>query len=178
MITVNKVILRKKTLSDARDDYRWQKDAELARLDAGAPRNISYARFLAEYSFELYYPLGDRREFAIESPVGVHIGNCVYYNISISRGEAELGIIIGERDYWGKGYGTAAINALLEHVFTHTGINRVYLKTLDWNIRAQRCFAKCGFKPAGNLVKNGYNFVSMELYRHPWQTEQREQSRD
>lgn len=178
MITASKVRLRSKTIDDARDDYRWQTDPELARLDANAPLEISFSRFLEEYSFEMSYPLGDRHEFAIENLDGRHIGNCVYYNVDMLRGEAELGIMIGEREYWGKGYGVAAISALLEHIFTRTNINRTHLKTLDWNARARRCFEKCGFIQTGNMKKNGYRFICMEIHRSQWQAERETKSEE
>ena len=54
--------------------------------------------------------------------------------------------MIGNRDYWGLGYGTDSVNALLGHIFTTTTLDRVYLHTLDWNVRAQRAFAKSGFR--------------------------------
>jgi RimJ/RimL family protein N-acetyltransferase len=168
MLTADKVRLRNKSISDARDDFRWQSDPELARLDAAQVQDVSFARFLAEYSFDLYYPLGSRHEFAIENLEGKHIGNCVFYNMDTLRSETEIGIMIGDREYWGKGYGTAAVNALLEHVFSRTSIEKVHLKTLDWNIRAQKCFEKCGFTRTGYLTKNGFNFVRMELYRSDW----------
>ena len=172
MITVSKVRLRSKTIDDARDDYRWQVDPELARLDANTVRDISFSRFLEEYSFDLNYPMGDRHEFAIENLGGIHIGNCVYYNVDMSRSEAELGIMIGEREYWGKGYGVAAISALLEHIFTRTSISKTYLKTLDWNTRARRCFEKCGLTEVGRMTKNGYSFICMKINRSQWQAEQ------
>jgi RimJ/RimL family protein N-acetyltransferase len=171
MVTVNEVKLRTKNISDAKDDYRWGRDAELARLDASHILEMPYSQFLSEYSFDLYYPMSSRREFAVESPDGKHIGNCVFYNIDMPRGEAELGIMIGEREYWGKGYGVAAVNALLAHIFATTSINRVHLKTLDWNVRAQRCFENCGFSPVGHIEKNGYRFLHMEIFRNQWQSE-------
>jgi RimJ/RimL family protein N-acetyltransferase len=50
----------------------------------------------------------NRRQFAVDTLEGRHIGNCAYYNIDKGGGEAEVGIMIGERSYWDKGYGTAA----------------------------------------------------------------------
>lgn len=168
MIIANKIRLRAKNIEDARNDYRWQMDPELAELDASPLRELSFSQFLSEYSFDLHYPIPDRRELAIETPEGLHIGNCVFYNIDMQQGETELGILIGEREYWGKGYGAAAVNALLEHIFTSTGIDRVYLKTLDWNIRAQKCFRKCGFREFEHMERNGYSFMRMEIYRQEW----------
>jgi len=93
----------------------------------------------------------------------------MYYDIDEGKGEAELGIMIGDRDYWNRGYGTDAITALLHHVFTTTKLNRIYLNTLDWNLRAQSCFRKCGFVPCGQARRAGHAFVVMEIHRNSWQ---------
>ncbi|MBI4267241.1 MAG: GNAT family N-acetyltransferase, partial [Chloroflexi bacterium] len=86
-----------------------------------------------------------------------------------SRGEAELGIMIGDRDYWNNGYGTDIVNTLSDHAFRKTNLKRIYLKTLEENSRAQRCFQKCGFVPCGRLVNDGFNFMLMEISRKQWQ---------
>jgi RimJ/RimL family protein N-acetyltransferase len=101
----------------------------------------------------------------------------MYYNINDTGDEAEIGIMIGDRDYWEKGYGTDAITALVNNVFLRTDIKRVHLKTLDWNQRAQQCFKKCGFKPCGGLNRDGYTFMLMELYRKQWVDQPKESSR-
>ncbi|MEE8582318.1 MAG: GNAT family N-acetyltransferase, partial [Dehalococcoidales bacterium] len=101
-----------------------------------------------------------------------HIGNCAYYNIDEAGGEAEVGIMIGERSYWDKGYGTAAMNALVDDIFRNTKLKRLYLKTLDSNPRARRCFSKSGFTPCGSRVTDDNSFVLMEQYRQQWQKRQ------
>jgi RimJ/RimL family protein N-acetyltransferase len=163
-----KTRLREKRLGDARSDYSWQVDPELAALDAVPPLSLSYAEYLARYAVELRYPSDQRQRFAIETPEGEHIGNCTYYAINHKRGEAELGIMIGNRDYWDRGYGTDAVSNLLEVIFQQTRLKRVYLKTLVDNTRAQKCFAKCSFTCCGHLTRDGYNFVLMELNRQQW----------
>jgi len=165
MATSNKVKLREKRLADAALDYAWKTDDELAQLDAAPMLSISFQHYMAEYLRELNHPSPSRELFAIETLDGKHIGNCTYYSIDKAKGEAEVGIMIGERDYWNKGYGTNAINALVRHIFRHTKLNRLYLKTLALNLRAQRCFEKCGFTPCGYLNHDGYIFVLMELHR-------------
>lgn len=178
MIATSKIRLRSKRIADARNDYRWQTDAELAQLDAASVCSLPFSKYFSQYTFDLYYPPLDRHEFAVESLDGKHIGNCVYYNVDMLKHEAEVGIMIGERDYWGMGYGVDAINALLEHVFTRTGIERVYLKTLDWNDRARQCFEKCGFTQFGHMVRNGYSFVRMDLNRKQWEEKQVERPQE
>ena len=104
----------------------------------------------------------------------MHIGNCTYYGIDRTKGEAELGIMIGNRDYWDKGYGTDAVTTLVDYILRRTKLNRIYLKTLVSNTRAQKCFKKCGFTLYGHLNRDGYNFVLMELHRKQWLEQQTE----
>jgi len=168
MIVGGKIKLREKRLADAPDDYAWQTDSELAKLDAVPLCAITFPQYLAEYASELRYPSSTRHRFAIETLDGKHIGNCTYYGIDETNGEAELGIMIGNRDYWDKSYGADAVTTLVNHIFRQTKLNRIYLKTLNSNTRAQKCFQKCGFTPYGFLNRDGYDFVLMELHRKQW----------
>jgi len=174
MTSQAKIRLREKKLGDAGCDYGWQIDPELAALDAVSPLPLSYAEYLARYAVELRYPPARRQRFAIETLDGQHIGNCTYYSINNKRGEAEMGIMIGNRDYWNKGYGVDAVTNLLEVIFSQTRLDRIYLKTLVDNTRAQKCFAKCGFTSCGHLKRDGYNFILMELHRQQWQQQTKE----
>jgi RimJ/RimL family protein N-acetyltransferase len=169
MATDNEVRLRKKRLTDAPDDYVWLTDPELVELDAAQLLTITFHRYLPIYLDEFRYPSRKRRAFAVETVEGKHVGNCSYYDINEKKGEAQLGIMIGNRDYWDKGYGTETVKALLSHIFQETNLNRVYLKTLVSNIRAQKCFQKCGFKACGYLNKDSHHFVLMEIHRKEWE---------
>ncbi len=172
MITGSKIRLRDKRLADARDNYDWQTDAELVQLDAAPLLTTTFEQYLSDYANELHYPPLTGYRFAIETLDGKHIGNCIYYNLDKTRGEAELGILIGNRDYWSKGYGTDTVTTLVSHIFHQTNLKRIYLKTLDSNIQAQKCFKKCGFTPYGHLVRDGYSFVLMEIPRKQWEEQQ------
>ncbi len=165
MITGSRIILREKKLADARDDYNWEMDPALAKLDAASISPITFSRYLSDYTEELHNSSPASRRLAIETLDGKHIGNCSYYNIDETNGEAELGIMIGNRDYWNKGYGTDVVTTLIDHIFRETNLERIYLKTLDSNIRAQKSFQKSGFAPCGHLVSNGFSFTLMEIHR-------------
>jgi RimJ/RimL family protein N-acetyltransferase len=39
----------------------------------------------------------------------------------------------------------------------------LHLKTLERNIRARKCFSKCGFQPCGSLLENGNTYILMRL---------------
>jgi [ribosomal protein S5]-alanine N-acetyltransferase len=164
-----KVVLREKRASDAATDYAWRSDPEMARFDAARPFSASFDDFRALYEEELAYSTPFRRTLAIEDQGGRHIGNVMYYNIDHPRGEAELGITIGVREYWGQGYGTDAVRTFVRHLFTNTALRRVYLKTLDWNQRARRCFEKVGFVVYGTTRRGGNEFTLMEM-RREWAT--------
>ncbi len=180
----SKVLLREKLLGDATDDFRWRSEPELNRYDAARPLTVGYQEYLALYREELLYPSPYRRSLAIEDETGRHIGNVMYYNIDAVRHEAELGITIGERDYWGQGYGSEAARLLVEVLLTKRGFRRVHLKTLSWNRRARRSFEKVGFVECGRSYRSfekvgfvecgrsyrsGNSFMLMEI-RREWLT--------
>jgi RimJ/RimL family protein N-acetyltransferase len=169
VITGKKIKLRDKKLSDVRNDYTWQTDPELARLDAAPTLDMSFSVYLLDYASALHHRDRRRLPLAIETLDNKHIGNCTCYDIDEKKGEAQIGIMIGKREYWDKGYGTDAINTLTDYIFQTSSLNRLYLKTLDWNKRAQQCFIKCGFTYCGSLDRDGYHFVLMELKREQWE---------
>ena len=168
VITGSKVRLRGKKMSDVRNDFKWQADSELARLDAAPELNIPFSLYLLDYAAELHRPRSHRYPLAVETLEGRHIGNFTCYDIDEKKGEAQLGIMIGDRDYWDKGYGADTIETIVDHLFRTTAFRRLYLKTLDWNLRAQKCFSRCGFTPCGDMRRNGYHFRLMELTREQW----------
>ncbi|MCK4863567.1 MAG: GNAT family N-acetyltransferase [Dehalococcoidales bacterium] len=167
--TGSKVKLRKKKLGDVRNDYKWQSDAELAKLDAAPTLIMPFSVYLLDYATEIHRPKFNKYPLAVETLEGRHIGNCTCYDIDEKKNEAQLGIIIGDRDYWDKGYGADAVSAMVDHVFLTTSLKRLYLKTLHWNLRAQKCFQKCGFTSCGEMRRNGHDFLLMELEREQWE---------
>lgn len=176
MLNQGKVILRLKKPEDASNDYKWLKDPELARLDAIKPLTISFREYLTAYASVLSHTSLKKRQFAIETRGGEHIGNCACYNINKIKGEAEVGIMIGNRRFWGQGYGSDAITALVDYIFRETDLNRLRLKTLDYNFRAQRCFDKCGFVTCGRVESDSHSFILLSLDRRRW-LEQRQNSK-
>jgi len=161
-----RVILRQKRLSDGANDYAWRRDEELARFDAASPIRSTFANFLASLTAQQRYPDSGRCSYAIEDEGGRHIGNVMYYNLREVEGEAELGITIGDRERWGHGYGSDAVEVLVRFLFYSKGLRRVFLHTLDWNKRAQRSFCKAGFEPRGTVWRDGQNFILMDVHRN------------
>jgi len=65
----------------------------------------------------------------------------------------DLGIIIGEKEEWSKGFGTEAMELLMRYAFEELGMHRLELMTFDFNIRGMRVWEKCGFRQEGVMRK-------------------------
>jgi len=160
--------LRDKRIEDAEQDYIWRSDHQLASLDAAFPLAMSYDRFLKLAEDQMRYPTPGSHHFATETLDGKFIGNCMYYDLDSVKMQAELGIVIGDRDYWSNSYGYDAVTTLLDHCFNEKKLERVYLHTLEWNKRAQRCFEKCGFFQVRPVRRMSHDFILMEVFREDW----------
>ena len=78
------------------------------------------------------------------------IGRGMLFSIDLVNRGAMLGIIIGEKAYWGKGYGTDATRLLLEYTFTLLNLNSVMLGVFTrFNERAIACYRRVGFREIG-----------------------------
>lgn len=161
-------VLRDKRLDDVDRDYEWRADPELADLDATSPIRLTLAEFTRYYRDELEFPSPWSVRYAIDTLDGTHIGNAMYYDIDRTRSRTELGIMIGDRRYWGRGYGTDAVITLLRSIFLDAGLEYVYLHTLDYNERAQRAFKKAGFQALGQVHRDRRTFMKMEVFRTGW----------
>jgi len=164
-----KVRVREKRVEDIRNEYMWRVDPELSRLDATRPMTMSYEDFFRYSKEEMQFPNYRSKRLAVETLEGVHIGNIMYYDLNMQNSQAELGIMIGDKDYWSSGYGTDTVNTLVRHLFTILELDRVYLHTLSWNYRAQASFAKSGFKLVRNVKRGGQDFILMEVLRSDWE---------
>ena len=92
-------------------------------------------------------PIGERRG----------IGGIGLRDIERVNGSAEASIFITARDDWGKGYGTDAMNALLDFAFGELRLHRVYLHVFDYNPRAVRSYEKAGFVTEARLRRNRFH---------------------
>ncbi|MFX1492429.1 MAG: GNAT family N-acetyltransferase, partial [Promethearchaeota archaeon] len=84
------------------------------------------------------------------------IGTCGLFALSRINRKAELMIVIYNKEYWGKGFGTEAIQLLLNYGFKQLNLNRILLFSHDDNTRAQHIYEKIGFKPGGKRRQASY----------------------
>ena len=92
------------------------------------------------------------------------IGSCGLSEVNHINRTAEAGIFIGDKNYWNKGYGTEAMNLLLDYAFNLLNLNSVFLRVHSFNKRAIKCYEKCGFKEIG-MRREAY-IVGNKKYDH------------
>ena len=153
MIRGRKICLRALKHDDLPHFVRWINDPEVRRFMV-----MRYPFSMTEeenWWKSLVARKGDHI-FAIEAGDGTYIGNIGLHDIQTENRRALLGIIIGEKAYWGQGYGTDAIRALLGWAFGYLNLNRVSLTVYEYNDRAIRCYEKSGFRHEGSMREAGY----------------------
>jgi RimJ/RimL family protein N-acetyltransferase len=175
MLTGRKVRLRSITRDDLERLWVFNNDVEVEVAGGGdPPLPQSLARLQADYDAQAAKGGRDGTHFAIEAD-GMFIGQCALFNLNPENGTAELGITIGDKAYWGQGYGRDAIQVLLDYAFRLRSFRRVYLSVNGNNARAMRAYAACGFVEEGRLrahvwSNGGYvDFVYMGVMKQEWQ---------
>ena len=114
------------------------------------------------------------RHFAV---IDVHthqlIGNVSLMDIRQVHQRAELGIVIGEREYWSKGYGREAIKLMCQYGVAFLNLQTIYLWYVSYNMRGRKRYEAAGFVETGRIPEsrlfNGvrYDDVVMTLHaRH------------
>jgi RimJ/RimL family protein N-acetyltransferase len=115
--------------------------------------------------------------WCIETEEGRPIGNLGLHSIDETHGRATMGISICEKDLWGRGYGTEAVRQVLRYAFAELGLRRVDLQVDEDNLRAIRCYDKCGFAREGLLrayrLRRGQpvDGVVMGVLREDWEAQ-------
>jgi RimJ/RimL family protein N-acetyltransferase len=108
------------------------------------------------------------------------IGNCGVFGIDPVNRLGELGIMLGEKDEWNKGYGTETMTLLLRHCFGTLNLNRAFLQVYAENIRAKRSYEKAGFVEEGCLREAVYrhgkydDVIIMSVLRSEWVAQKKE----
>ncbi|MBI5728511.1 MAG: GNAT family N-acetyltransferase, partial [Candidatus Magasanikbacteria bacterium] len=160
-ISMIKIFLRKIRQEDKKYFAIWWRDKELLALTSGIPKRIS-DREVEKYFREILRSNKDHH--CMITANGKTIGH-----LSLAKRQSnwyETQIVIGEKKYRGKGYGSHAIRSLIKKA-KRLGIFRIYLEVRPTNMRAIRAYEHCGFRKARAIPypKNKYlpETVRMEL---------------
>lgn len=151
-----KTILRAFEKSDLELSHRLYNNLELQRLandEAVLPVSMPvHERFVAESAD------GKNSEtsflFAVTDLKGRFIGDCCYLNRDARNRTCDIGMVIADPKYQGKGYGADAAAVLLDILFNELNIRKVTLRVFSFNMRAIACYKKLGFEEEGRLKEH------------------------
>jgi RimJ/RimL family protein N-acetyltransferase len=168
------VNLRAPELEDLDRNTRWINDREVTRY-LSARYEMSH---LAEEGWlrdVVSKPMAyDRVFYAIETKEGQHIGNINLFKAQPEEQKCELGIMIGEKMHWSKGYGTDALRTLVRFAFDEMNMQRVELTVYHFNDRGQAAYRKAGFVEEGRrrdaIYTEGayHDLIVMSVLRDGW----------
>lgn len=130
--------------------WKWENDLALASLTGDPMVPLTIEAMEADYDKHHRELAKDSATFAVYERATLRpIGKAGLSHVNHMHRTAELGIVIGEPDCVGKGYGTEATRLLLDYAFTAVGLHNVFLRVFAYNTRAIRSYEKAGFKEIG-----------------------------
>ena len=155
---------------------RWNQDTEWLRLlDTDPPRLLSAKKWQEWLEKGLEKRTLDEMFFAIRSlEEDALIGFIGLFDFFHQHGDTLVAIALGERKYWGKGYGTDAMRVMLRYAFNELNLRRVGLIVFDYNPRAMRSYEKAGFihegRIRGAILREGcrWDCSDMGILREEW----------
>lgn len=176
MLQGDRVTLRGVTRDDLPRLWRFDNDLAVELAGGGDPPiPQGLERLQAEFDREAAKGGRDGADFAIEVD-GLCVGRCGLMAIDETHHTALLGIAIGDRDCWGRGYGREAVRLLLDDAFRPRNLRRVWLWVHADNARAIAAYRAAGFVEEGRLREhvwsNGRDVdaVRMGVLRAEWPT--------
>ncbi|MBO6575369.1 MAG: GNAT family N-acetyltransferase [Rhodothermales bacterium] len=130
--------------------FKWNNDPELNRLDSEVPFvEESFGAFKKRFERMISRPNPACRDFEIHDEDGTCIGVAFLNGISGHHLHCSIGVTIGERDYWHKGYGREAMTILLRYCFESLGMHRVTADVFEYNQAWKRLVEGMGFVAEG-----------------------------
>lgn len=162
------VKLRAMELSDLPAITTWNFDEEINEfMPARFPNNLEQQRKWFDNQFK-----DDKKKLIIVEKISnLPVGLLGVMNIDHINKNCEIGITIGEKKYWGKGYSKEAMGLIISFLFQQMNMHIIYLQVFETNLRGVNFFKKCGFRVDGKLkdkyFKNGayVSYLLMSLSR-------------
>ena len=176
MLKGPRITLRAITRNDLPRYVTWLNDVEVIRH-----LTTNFAPFNLDDETDWYENQRkdqSTKNFTIDNEAGKHIGSISLMNIDHRHQQAELGIVIGEKNAWNKGYCTEAITLLLKYGFNTLNLNRIFLRVDEDSWGGLKCYERCGFVKEGELRQAVFRegaFIShyiMSVLRSEWESEQ------
>jgi len=159
IIQGERIYLRPLRLGDIEGNYpKWFDDPEVCKHNDHIPFTKTKQDFI-DYINKVINSKNDYVFAICDKENNKHIGNISLQKINHNYKNAEVAIIIGEKDYWGKGIGREAWQLVMDYGFNILNLHRIYCGTHEENFGMQKIAVSCGMKEEGRLkdamFKNG-----------------------
>jgi RimJ/RimL family protein N-acetyltransferase len=154
----------------------WNQDAGWVRFLDSEPSKLLSEKKWQEWldkdleksgSDEIFFAIKDIRSEAMIGFIGL-------FELYKNQGDSLIAIALGEREYWGNGYGTDAMRVMLRYGFNELNLRRMGLIVFEYNPRAIRSYEKAGFNYEGRIrgamQRDGkrWDFLFMGILRDEW----------
>lgn len=143
------IVLREIERTDVPLIHSWRSDRGVVDTLTGAFRHVNSE--VDEAWFDRYMASRDSqvRLGIVVAESDVLVGVAYLLNIDWVSRNAQYGLMIGERDYWGRGIGTHATRLVIRHAFGDLNLHRLHLDVFDDHGPAIKVYERCGFKREG-----------------------------
>ena len=155
-------------------ESQWSADSEYSRLLNWNPAR-RFSVMNAQKWIEKYFEKEGDHSFAIRTLADERIiGGIGLDGITWTHRDCYVGIGLGDREFWGKGYGTDAMKIILRYAFTELNLHRVTLGVFEYNQRGVRSYEKAGFVIEGRqrslILREGrrWDVIFMGILREDW----------
>lgn len=166
------IYLRPIQITDVNDTYlSWINSPEinfgLATRSATMEELIQYVQKKIENPHCHFFAICDKE-------TNQHIGNIKLDFYDPSARVIEMGILIGNKNYWGKGIGFQAGKLVIDYAFSQLNVRKVWAAVYSNNIASKRMFEKLGFKIEGIqkehiCINEQYlDKILMAIFKHEW----------
>ncbi len=167
------IVLRRHVPANLAAFRRWYADPEIARLaryQEAPMRPEEIERFFVSRVVG-----NEALAMAIhEASTDRLVGTCAFSQLDAENGSALYHITIGEKDTWGRGFGTEATRLMVDHAFGTLGLHRIALFVFEFNERAIRSYRRCGFVIEGrsreSIWRDGrwWDELAMSVLQSDW----------
>ncbi len=147
----DRLLLRKITLDDVEDIFRYATDPLVSQYVLWAPHSAMTDTVAFVKNMLRRYEAGEAAEWVIVLKANhTVIGTCGFVTYSAEHSNGEIGYALA-RSYWGKGIATEALGAVLAYAFRKLELNRLEGRCLVQNLSSQRVMEKVGMRFEGIL---------------------------
>ncbi|SDQ93794.1 Protein N-acetyltransferase, RimJ/RimL family [Virgibacillus subterraneus] len=178
MLSSKRLQFRKMMEIDIEKYHSWRNDLDVMKTTSTSLDLYSLDETRSFVENIILNSISSKSYIIEERESDTAIGVTSLINIDTKNRNAECIIDIGEKEYWGKGYGTEALQMLLEYAFLELNLHRVSLRVFSLNERAIHIYNKLGFEKEGvmreSLYRNGkwHDIITMGILKREYMSKQ------